>query len=48
LAPATSDADITRLERAVKTADRKIDEMVYELYGLTAYVISESPGLHRI
>jgi hypothetical protein len=35
LAAAKSDADKTRLERAVKTTDRKIDALVYELYGLT-------------
>jgi hypothetical protein len=35
LAAAKSDADRTRLERAVKTTDRKIDALVYELYGLT-------------
>jgi hypothetical protein len=35
LAAAKNDADRTRLERAVKTTDRKIDALVYELYGLT-------------
>jgi type II restriction/modification system DNA methylase subunit YeeA len=35
LAGARSDADTTRLDRAIKTADRKIDALVYELYGLT-------------
>jgi hypothetical protein len=35
LAAAKSDADTTRLERAIKTTDRKIDALVYELYGLT-------------
>ncbi len=35
LAAARSDADRTRLERAVKTTDRKIDALVYELYGLS-------------
>jgi hypothetical protein len=35
LAAAKSDADRTRLERAIKTADRNIDALVYELYGLS-------------
>jgi hypothetical protein len=35
LAAAKSDGDTTRLERAVKATDRKIDALVYELYGLT-------------
>jgi hypothetical protein len=35
LAVAKSDADRTRLERAVKTTDRRIDALVYELYGLS-------------
>jgi len=35
LAAAKSDADRTRLERAVKTTDRKIDALVYDLYDLT-------------
>jgi Alw26I/Eco31I/Esp3I family type II restriction m6 adenine DNA methyltransferase len=44
LAAAKSDADRTRLERAVKTADRKIDALVYELYGLTAEEIRVVEG----
>jgi hypothetical protein len=32
---ARSDTDRTRLKRAVKTTDRRIDALVYELYGLT-------------
>jgi hypothetical protein len=35
LAVAKSDAGRTRLERAIKTTDRRIDALVYELYGLT-------------
>ena len=35
LADVKSDADRTRLERAIKKTDKKIDAMVYELYGLT-------------
>jgi adenine-specific DNA-methyltransferase len=35
LSGAKSDADLTRLERAIKTTDRRIDALVYELYGLT-------------
>jgi hypothetical protein len=35
LAFAKSDADRGRLERAIKTTDRKIDALVYELYGLS-------------
>ncbi|MGD8719319.1 MAG: hypothetical protein PVH29_10915 [Candidatus Zixiibacteriota bacterium] len=34
-AAAKSDADKQRLQRAIKTTDRKIDTLVYELYGLT-------------
>ena len=32
---AKSDADKQRLQRAVDAIDRKIDALVYELYGLT-------------
>ena len=35
LAAAKADADKQRLERAIKATDRKIDTLVYELYGLT-------------
>ena len=35
LAAAKSDADKNMLARAIKTTDRKIDTLVYELYGLT-------------
>ena len=35
LAAAKSDADKKRLERAMNATDRKIDALVYELYGLT-------------
>jgi hypothetical protein len=35
LAAAKSDADKQRLQRAVAATDRKIDTLVYELYGLT-------------
>jgi hypothetical protein len=35
LAAAKSDADKKRIWRAVAATDRKIDELVYELYGLT-------------
>ncbi len=35
LAAAKSDADKKRIRRAVAATDRKIDELVYELYGLT-------------
>jgi hypothetical protein len=35
LAAAKSDADKHRLQRAVAATDRKIDNLVYELYGLT-------------
>jgi len=35
LAAAKSDADKQRLQRAVAATDRKIDALVYELYGLT-------------
>jgi type II restriction/modification system DNA methylase subunit YeeA len=35
LAAAKSDADNQRLQRAIKATDRKIDALVYELYGLT-------------
>jgi hypothetical protein len=35
LAAAKSDADKQRLQRAVAATDRKIDNLVYELYGLT-------------
>ncbi|MGD8719317.1 MAG: hypothetical protein PVH29_10905 [Candidatus Zixiibacteriota bacterium] len=34
-AVAKSDADKQRLQRAVAATDRKIDTLVYELYGLT-------------
>ena len=32
---ARADADKERLERAIKVTDKKIDALVYELYGLT-------------
>ncbi len=32
---AKSDADKQRLQRAINATDRKIDALVYELYGLT-------------
>ena len=35
LAAAKSDADKKRIRRAVAATDRTIDELVYELYGLT-------------
>ena len=35
LAAAKSDADRTPLERAIEYTDGKIDELVWELYGLT-------------
>jgi hypothetical protein len=35
LAAAKSDADKQRLQRAIAATDRKIDTLVYELYGLT-------------
>jgi type I restriction-modification system DNA methylase subunit len=35
LAAAKSDADKQRLQRAIAATDRKIDALVYELYGLT-------------
>ena len=35
LATARSDADKKRTQRAVDATDRKIDKLVYELYGLT-------------
>ncbi len=44
LAAAKSDADRTRLERAVKATDRKIDALVYELYGLTEEEIAVVEG----
>jgi hypothetical protein len=44
LAVAKSDADRTRLERAVKTTDRRIDALVYELYGLTEEEIAVVEG----
>jgi len=40
----TGDADRRRLERAVKTTDRKIDAQVYELYGLTDEEIAVVEG----
>jgi hypothetical protein len=36
IAAAKSDADKHRIQRAVAATDRKIDALVYELYGLTA------------
>ncbi len=36
LAAAKSDADKKRIQRAIDATDRKIDNLVYELYGLTA------------
>jgi type I restriction-modification system DNA methylase subunit len=47
LAAAKSDADRTRLKRAVKTTDRKIDALVYELYGLTDEEIRVMEGANR-
>jgi hypothetical protein len=44
LAAAKSDADKTRLERAVKATDRKIDALVYEMYGLTEDEIAVVEG----
>ena len=35
VAAAKSDADKQRLQRAIAATDRKIDALVYELYGLT-------------
>jgi len=35
LAAAKSDADKQRLQRAIAATDRKIDALVYVLYGLT-------------
>jgi hypothetical protein len=32
---ATTDADRERISRRIASADRRIDEIVYELYGLT-------------
>ena len=36
LAAAKSEADKKMIQRAVDATDRKIDALVYELYGLTA------------
>ncbi len=44
LAAAKSDSDRTRLERAIKTADGKIDRLVYGLYGLTEEEIKVVEG----
>lgn len=41
---ARADADKGRLERAIKVTDKNIDELVYELYGLTAEEIKIVEG----
>lgn len=45
LAGVKSDADRTRLERAIKKTDKKIDALVYELYGLTEEEIRVVEGV---
>ncbi len=44
LAAAKSDADKQRLQRAIAVTDKKIDALVYELYGLTAEEIKIVEG----
>lgn len=39
--------EITRLERDIASTDRQIDELVYELYGLTAEEIQIVEGAAR-
>ncbi len=41
---AKSDADKKRIQRAIAATDRKIDALVYELYGLTDEEISIVEG----
>jgi type II restriction/modification system DNA methylase subunit YeeA len=44
LAAAKNDADKTRLKRAIKNTDRKIDALVYEVYGLSDEEIAVVDG----
>jgi len=44
LRAATSDAEKATLQNAVTTTDQQIDQLVYELYGLTAEEIKLVEG----